>query len=73
MFSLFNSKIEPKTVKIALDHADCGQVIQEELNKFERNKVWRLVPTPKDASFVGMKWEFCNKMDKEGNMICNET
>ncbi|KAI3700157.1 hypothetical protein L2E82_44776 [Cichorium intybus] len=38
MFNSFISKIEPKTVKIALDHADWVQAIQDELNEFERNK-----------------------------------
>ncbi|XP_052626769.1 uncharacterized protein LOC128133398 [Lactuca sativa] len=46
--------------------------IQDELNEFERNKVWRLIPTPKDASVVGLKWVFRNKMDKEGNVIRNK-
>ena len=46
--------------------------MQEELNEFERNKVWRLIPTPKDASVVGLKWVFCNKLDKEGNWIRNK-
>ena len=49
MFSSFIYKIEPKTVKIALDHSDWLQAMQEELNEFERNNVWRLIPTPKDA------------------------
>ena len=46
--------------------------MQDELNEFERNKVWRLIPTPKDASVVGLKWVFRNKMDKEGNVIRNK-
>ena len=47
--------------------------MQEELNEFDRSKVWRLVPTPENAFVVGMKWVFKNKMDKEGNVICNKT
>ncbi|KAI3510703.1 hypothetical protein L1887_17836 [Cichorium endivia] len=72
MFNSFISKIEPKTVKVALDHADWVQAMQDELNEFERNKVWRLVPTPKKASILGMKWAFRNKLDKEGNVIWNK-
>ena len=72
MFNSFISKIEPKTVNIALDHSDWVQAMQDELNEFERNKVWRLIPTPKDASVVGLKWVFRNKMDKEGNVIRNK-
>ncbi|XP_023757624.1 uncharacterized mitochondrial protein AtMg00810-like [Lactuca sativa] len=72
MFNSFNSKIEPKTVKIALDHSDWVQAMQEELNEFEHKKVWRLIPTPKDASVVGLKWVFRNMLDKEGNVIQNK-
>ncbi|KAI3791236.1 hypothetical protein L2E82_04934 [Cichorium intybus] len=72
MFHSFISKIEPKTVKVALDHADWVQAMQDELNEFERNRVWRLVPTPEKASVLGMKWVFRNKLDKEGNVIRNK-
>ncbi|KAI3505861.1 hypothetical protein L1887_28170 [Cichorium endivia] len=72
MFHSFISKIEPKTVKVALDHADWVQAMQDELNEFERNKVWRLVPTPEKASVLGMKWVFRNKLEKEGNVIRNK-
>jgi len=29
--------------------------MQEELHQFERNKVWHLVPRPKDKSIIGTK------------------
>ena len=72
MFNSFISKIEPNIVKIVLDHAYWVQAMQEELNEFQRKKVWRLVPTLKDALVVRMKWVFQNKLDKEGNLICNK-
>ena len=31
-----------------------------------------MIPTPKDASVVGLKWVFRNKLDKEGNVIRNK-
>ncbi|KAL4564910.1 hypothetical protein LXL04_028986 [Taraxacum kok-saghyz] len=68
----FLSKIEPKNVKIALDHSDWVEAMQAELNEFERNKVWRLIPTPPDVSVVGLKWVFRNKVDKEGNVVRNK-
>lgn len=37
--------------------------------EFERSKVWRLVPKPKDVSVIGLKWIFKNKTDKEGNVV----
>ncbi|CAH1413683.1 unnamed protein product [Lactuca virosa] len=59
-------------VNVALDHTDWVQAMQDELHEFERNRVWRLIPTPKDASVVGLKWVFRNKLDKEGNVIRNK-
>ena len=38
--------------------------MQEELNQFERNKVWELVPAPRSRSIIGIKWVYRNKMDE---------
>ncbi|CAM8908291.1 unnamed protein product [Rhodiola kirilowii] len=46
--------------------------MQEELHQFERNKVWRLVPRPKDKNVIGTKWVFRNKMDDKGVVIRNK-
>ncbi|KAL7618098.1 hypothetical protein Lser_V15G04336 [Lactuca serriola] len=72
MFNSYVSKIEPKTVNVALDYSDWVQTMQDELHEFERNCVWRLIPTPKEACVVGLKWVFRNKLDKEGYVICNK-
>ncbi|KAK8934128.1 hypothetical protein KSP39_PZI014435 [Platanthera zijinensis] len=46
--------------------------MQEELHQFERNKVWELVPRPKDHSIVGTKWVFRNKLDDQGVIVRNK-
>ena len=46
--------------------------MQEELNQFERIKVWNLVPRPNDHSIIGTKWIFRNKMDKHSNIVRNK-
>ena len=46
--------------------------MQEELNEFERNKVWQLVPRPRNRSVVGTKWVFRNKTDADGIVIRNK-
>ena len=46
--------------------------MQEELNQFERNKVWKLVPRPKDRTVIGTKWVFRNKMDETGIVTRNK-
>lgn len=72
MFSSFISKIEPKTIKIDLKHANWVKAMQDEMNEFECNKVRRLIPNPPNASVIGLKWVFWNKMDKEGNVVRDE-
>ena len=46
--------------------------MQEELNQFERSKVWKLVPRPSDHSIIGTKWIFKNKMDENSVIIRNK-
>ena len=46
--------------------------MQEELNQFERNEVWELVPKPNDQSVIGTKWVYKNKMDENGIIIRNK-
>ncbi|GKB60214.1 retrovirus-related pol polyprotein from transposon TNT 1-94 [Tanacetum coccineum] len=46
--------------------------MQEELNQFERIKVWTLVPVPYGKTIIGTKWIFRNKMDEHGVVIKNK-
>ena len=46
--------------------------MQEELNQFERNEVWELVPRPNDQSVIGTKWVYRKKMDENGIIIRNK-
>jgi len=43
--------------------------MQEELNQFERNKVWELVDKPDNHPVIGTKWVFRNKLDEHGIVI----
>ena len=49
------SQTEPKKVEDALSNPDWVAAMQEELNEFERNEVWTLVPRPKNRFVVGTK------------------
>lgn len=69
--SLF-SQIEPKTIEEALKDKDWIMAGQEELNQFDKNKVWTLIPPPKNHTIVGTKWMFRNKLDEEGNVVRNK-
>jgi len=46
--------------------------MQEEINQFERLKVWRLVPRPEGKSIIGTKWIFKNKKDEDGVVVRNK-
>ena len=46
--------------------------MQEELNQFERNKVWELVDRPTHMKAIGTKWVFKNKMDEHGVITRNK-
>ena len=74
LFSLnaFVSLVEPKNIGDALQDNDWVQAMQEELLQFERNKVWRLVPCPKDRHIIGTRWVFRNKLDDSGTVVRNK-
>ena len=46
--------------------------MQEELNQFERNQFWDLVPQPKDHLVIGTKWVFKNKLDESIIIVRNK-
>ena len=46
--------------------------MHDELLQFQRNDIWTLVPRPEEEHIIGIKWIFCNKIDDEGNVICNK-
>ena len=62
----FISQIEPKKINEALQDADWIEAMEEELEQFERNKVWQLVPKPRNQTVIGTRWVFKNKMNEEG-------
>ena len=68
----FLSQIEPRCVNDALNDENWFLAMQEELNQFERNKVWNLVPKPVGHSIIGTKWVFRNKLDENGVIIRNK-
>ena len=68
----FLSQIEPKNINEAIEDESWILAMQEELNQFERNKVWTLAPRPKDHSVIGTKWVFQNKKDEKGTIVRNK-
>ena len=68
----FISQIEPKSFADAENDESWIMAMQEELNQFERNNVWELVPKPEHQSIIGTKWVFRNKMDESGVVVRNK-
>ncbi|GJY88049.1 retrovirus-related pol polyprotein from transposon TNT 1-94 [Tanacetum coccineum] len=68
----FLSEMEPKKLIEALEEEGWIIAMQEELNQFERNKVWTLVPKPHGKTIIGTKWIWKNKMDENGIVIKNK-
>jgi hypothetical protein len=64
----FVSSIEPFRVEEVLQDPDWVLAMQEELNNFKRNEVWR---RPKQ-NVVGTKWVFRNKQDEHGVVTRNK-
>ena len=46
--------------------------MHEELEQFERNEVWKLVPRPEHVNVIGTKWIFKNKLNEEGKIVRNK-
>jgi len=66
------SMIEPSTVDKALSDDEWILAMQEELNQFQRNDVWDLVPKPHQKNIIGTKWVFRNKLNEQGEVVKNK-
>ncbi|XP_070032103.1 uncharacterized mitochondrial protein AtMg00820-like [Nicotiana tomentosiformis] len=66
------SQIEPKKIEEALKDSSWVQAMQEELNQFDKNQVWKLLPKPANATVVGTKWVFRNKLNEDGKVMRNK-
>ena len=68
----FIFQIEPKSLNDAIVDENWVITMQEELNQFERNEVWELVPRPNNQSVIVTKWVFGNKMDENDIIVRNK-
>jgi vacuolar-type H+-ATPase catalytic subunit A/Vma1 len=67
------SVIEPAAVDETLSDDGWILAMQEELNQFQRNDVWDLVPKPEHKNIIGTKWVFRNKLNEQGEIVRNKT
>ncbi|MCI05048.1 gag-pol polyprotein [Trifolium medium] len=66
------SLIEPTSVDEAISDDGWIVAMQEELNQFERNDVWCLVPKPPHKNIIRTKWVFQNKINEQGEVVRNK-
>uniref|UniRef100_A0A1S4DNP4 Uncharacterized mitochondrial protein AtMg00820-like n=1 Tax=Nicotiana tabacum TaxID=4097 RepID=A0A1S4DNP4_TOBAC len=66
------SQVELKKVDEALKDSSWIQTMQDEFEQFNKNQVWELVPKPANATVVGTKWVFRNKLNEEGKVVRNK-
>ena len=71
-YSCYLSQVEPAKVEDAVQDERWVEVMHDELQQFQRNDIWTLVPRLEGVNIIGTKWIFCNKTNEEGNVICNK-
>ncbi|GJT66175.1 putative ribonuclease H-like domain-containing protein [Tanacetum coccineum] len=71
-YDAFLTSVEPKNYKDALTQACWIEAMQEELNEFERLKVWELVPHPDKLMVITLKWIYKVKLDESGGILKNK-
>jgi hypothetical protein len=70
--SAFVATFEPRDVGHALFDPNWVNAMHQELENFERNQVWVLVPPPSNCHPIGTKWVFKNKQSEDGLIVRNK-
>nr|GEZ61212.1 retrovirus-related Pol polyprotein from transposon TNT 1-94 [Tanacetum cinerariifolium] len=68
-YNAFLTFVEPKTYKDALTQSCWIEAIQEELNEFERLRVWELVRRPDRGMVITLKWIYKVNLDELGGIL----
>ncbi|KAI3723478.1 hypothetical protein L2E82_35084 [Cichorium intybus] len=72
LYSCFISQIESKNVEMSLNEPSWVDAMHEELNQFEKLKVWQLVELPEGKKSLDTRWVFRNKQDDSGVIVRNK-
>ncbi|KAL5216285.1 hypothetical protein ABZP36_007686 [Zizania latifolia] len=70
--SAFVASFEPRDVGHALSNDHWVNAMHEELENFDRNRVWTLVKPPPGCNPIGTKWVFKNKQGEDGVVVRNK-
>lgn len=66
------SMIEPTSIDEALSGDGWILEVQEDLNQFQRNYIWDMVPKTHKKKINGTKWIFRNKLNEQGELLRNK-
>jgi hypothetical protein len=69
----FVATFEPKDIGDALSDHNWVNSMHEELENFERNKIWELVDSPPGCKPIGTKWVWKNKEGEKGDVVRNKS
>ncbi|GKA67546.1 putative ribonuclease H-like domain-containing protein [Tanacetum coccineum] len=72
LFGCFLSQLEPTSIAKALEDPDWVAAMQEEMQQFINQQVWKLVPLPNGKHAIGTKWILKNKRDARGIVVRNK-
>ncbi|GKA43018.1 putative ribonuclease H-like domain-containing protein, partial [Tanacetum coccineum] len=72
LFTCFLSQLEPSSVAHALNDPDWVDAMQEEMQQFVNQDVWKLMPLPEGKTAIGTKWILKNKRDARGIVVRNK-
>ena len=64
--------MEPKHIDDVMQDDNWIKTMQEELDQFQKNNVWKLVELPKSKKVVGEKQVYHNKLDENGKVVRNK-
>ncbi|GJV50922.1 putative ribonuclease H-like domain-containing protein [Tanacetum coccineum] len=67
-----DSECDNNSVAQALNDSDWVEAMQEEMQQFINQKVWKLVPLPDGKIAIGTKWILKNKRDARGIVVRNK-
>jgi hypothetical protein len=71
--SAFVATFEPKDIGHTLSDPNGVKAMHEELENFERNRVWELVERPPNCKPIGTKWVWKDKEGENGEVVRNKS
>nr|GFB73006.1 hypothetical protein [Tanacetum cinerariifolium] len=72
LFACFLSQLEPSSVANGLADPDLVATMQEEMQQFYHQQVWKLIPLPAGKMAISTKWILKNKRDAKGIVVRNK-